>query len=141
MKRSRLVQTGKDGHCPGPGFDDIPECPFVEDMKSFRQSLNTRVYDSRLEKEKLAMLLYDGDHVDKLTKHLSGKRWAQEEFLLCIIRCCGCHQAKSLLNGEVGVHNWVVVSSDGNPVAPVHEREVNGEPMKLWNMEWRAASF
>jgi hypothetical protein len=67
-KQSRLAQTGKDGQCPRQGFHDIPECPFVESITSFRQSLNTRVYDSTLEKEQLNMLLYDLEQDDKLQK-------------------------------------------------------------------------
>lgn len=66
-KKRRLAQTGKDGHCPGPGFDDIPQCPFTEYFTSFRQNLNTKVFDSMLEKEQLVMLLlYDSDHINKL---------------------------------------------------------------------------
>jgi len=114
------------------------ECPFDDDFMSFRQNLNTCVCHSLLEKECSVMLLCDTDQIDKLKKNCQAR--TAEELRLCIVRCCACHQAKTLRNGDHRA-NWVVVDINGNPLAPVREREVKGEPMVTWNMEWRASSF
>jgi len=138
LKKEFLALTGKDGQCPGPGIENMPECPFVNDFVSLRQNMNTRLHDSLLEKEHLVMLLCDADHNDKLQKNCQAR--TPEELLLCTVRCCACHQAKTLISGDHS-NNWVIVDSDGIPLAPVHEREANGKPMITWNMEWRASSF
>jgi hypothetical protein len=138
MEKNRLAIN--DGQCPGPGFADMSTCPFAKELKSFEENLNIRKYDSTLDKEKLCMLLYDLDHDDRFLKNL-GSRWTEEQANLSTARCCGCHQAlKTTRSGESN-HMWVVVGIDGNPLVAVHERTVNGEPLKVWNMEWRASSF
>jgi hypothetical protein len=144
LKKRRLNEQGTEGRCPGPGVVEgeykVMDCLFREANEALLAGLNPKKFHTKCTPDQLFMLAHDYDHNDLLLK--KGKvdcNW--EEAQKCMVRCVPCHKFKTLLNGDSTVRHWVVLDFDGKPMKPVAEREVEGKPMKMYDMDWRLISF